>query len=188
MTRNSCCPLPAFRRVIVASFRCCPVAHAFSSNGEALSILWVKERSLKLAFPAPPPPPLRDPDTERDTPQDQLKSSISSLCLLSTDSPLMSPIFAKMSDATTTSYDARQVLAAASRHQRIGLWSADSQAPRRRSVASEIHTLSMRMYFHAELLLLLRAAGFNVSAVHGDHQQQPATADSDFLVYTAKRN
>lgn len=46
----------------------------------------------------------------------------------------------------------------------------------------------MRMYFHAELLLLLRAAGFNVSAVHGDHQQQPATADSDFLVYTAKRN
>lgn len=55
------------------------------------------------------------------------------------------------------------------------------------SVASEIHTLSMRMYFHAELLLLLRAAGFNVTAVHGDHQQQLATADSDFLVYTAER-
>src|SRR6476620_3727758 len=135
MTRNSCCPFPAFRRVIVASFRCCPVAHAFSNNGEALSILWVKERSLKCALPVPAPLP--DPDTERDTPQDQLKSSISSLCLLSTDSPLISPIFAKMSGATTTSYDARQVLAAASRHQkRIGLWSADSQAPRRRSGAA----------------------------------------------------
>ena len=33
MTRNSCCPLPAFRRVIVASFRCCPVAHAPAATG-----------------------------------------------------------------------------------------------------------------------------------------------------------
>ena len=37
------------------------------------------------------------------TPQDQLSTSISSLCLSSSDSPLMSPSFAKMSDATTTS-------------------------------------------------------------------------------------
>jgi SAM-dependent methyltransferase len=55
------------------------------------------------------------------------------------------------------------------------------------NVASEVHTLSMRMYFHAELLLLLRATGFNVTAVHGDHQREPATADSDFVVYTAER-
>jgi SAM-dependent methyltransferase len=55
------------------------------------------------------------------------------------------------------------------------------------SVASEVHTLSMRMYFHAELLLLLEAAGFVVTAVEGDHRREPATADSDFLVYTAKR-
>ena len=55
------------------------------------------------------------------------------------------------------------------------------------NVASEIHTLSMRMYFHAELLLLLEAAGFAVTAVHGDHTREPATADSDFLVYTAER-
>lgn len=54
-------------------------------------------------------------------------------------------------------------------------------------VASEVHALSMRMYFHAELLLLLEAAGFAVSAVDGDYEQQPATADSDFLVYTAAR-
>jgi SAM-dependent methyltransferase len=54
-------------------------------------------------------------------------------------------------------------------------------------VASEVHTLSMRMYFHAELLLLLESAGFAVTAVAGDHQREPATADSDFLVYTAER-
>jgi len=55
------------------------------------------------------------------------------------------------------------------------------------NVASEIHTLSMRMYFHAELLLLLESAGFAVTAVDGDHKREPATADSDFLVYTAER-
>ena len=55
------------------------------------------------------------------------------------------------------------------------------------NVASEVHALSMRMYFHAELLLLLDAAGFAVTAVDGDHQREPATADSDFLVYTAER-
>ncbi len=54
-------------------------------------------------------------------------------------------------------------------------------------VASEVHTLSMRMYFHAELLLMLEAAGFTVAAANGDHRREPATADSDFLVYTARR-
>lgn len=54
-------------------------------------------------------------------------------------------------------------------------------------LATELHTLSMRMYFHAELLLLLEAAGFAVTAVDGDHERKPATADSDFLVYTAER-
>ena len=55
------------------------------------------------------------------------------------------------------------------------------------NVASEIHTLSMRMYFHAELLLLLESAGFAVTDVAGDHRQEPAAADSEFLVYTAER-
>jgi hypothetical protein len=55
------------------------------------------------------------------------------------------------------------------------------------SVASESHTLSMWMYFHVELLLLLEAAGFAVAAVDGDHRREPATADSDFLVYIAER-
>ncbi len=55
------------------------------------------------------------------------------------------------------------------------------------NVASETHTLSMRMYFHAELLHLLDAAGFSVVAVDGDHRREPATADSDMLVYVAER-
>jgi hypothetical protein len=45
----------------------------------------------------------------------------------------------------------------------------------------------MRMYFHSELLLLLEASGFVVTAVDADHQPEPPTADSEFLVYTAKR-
>jgi hypothetical protein len=55
------------------------------------------------------------------------------------------------------------------------------------NVASETHTLSMRMYFHAELLLMLEAAGFDVTAVDGDHRPVPASPDSEFLVYTAER-
>jgi len=55
------------------------------------------------------------------------------------------------------------------------------------NVAREVRTLSMRMYFHAELLLLLEAAGFAVAAVESDHRPEPATADSDFLVYIARR-
>jgi SAM-dependent methyltransferase len=56
------------------------------------------------------------------------------------------------------------------------------------NVATEVHTLSMRMYFHAELLRMLEAAGFAVTAVHGDHRPEPAGADSDFLVYVAERS
>ena len=54
-------------------------------------------------------------------------------------------------------------------------------------LTSEVHTLSMRMYFHAELLLLLEAAGFAVHAVEADHERRPATAGSEFLVYIAER-
>jgi SAM-dependent methyltransferase len=55
------------------------------------------------------------------------------------------------------------------------------------NVASEIHTLTMRRYFHAELLLVLAAAGLSVIAVEGDHRGEPATADNEFLVYVAER-
>jgi SAM-dependent methyltransferase len=54
-------------------------------------------------------------------------------------------------------------------------------------VASELHGLSMRMYFAAELRLMLETAGFAVTAMHGDHRPEPATADSDFVVFVAER-
>ena len=38
MIRNSCWPLPALRTVMVASLMCSPVAHAFNSTGDALSM------------------------------------------------------------------------------------------------------------------------------------------------------
>jgi SAM-dependent methyltransferase len=53
--------------------------------------------------------------------------------------------------------------------------------------ACETHELSMRMYFHHELLLLLENAGFAVVQVYGDHMEQPATGDSEFIVYSARR-
>src|SRR3954471_18598989 len=100
MIRNSCWPFPAFRCVIVASFRCTPVAHACISTGDALSILCVYERSRKEDLPAPAPVPAAAV-AGFETPQDQLRISISSLCLSSSDSPLMSPSLAKMSAAMT---------------------------------------------------------------------------------------
>ena len=83
---------------MVASFKCRPVAHADSSFGVALSIAWTIDKSWKVALPAPPPPPVGDPPL-LVTPHENDITSISSLCLASSDSPLMSPIFAKMSDA-----------------------------------------------------------------------------------------
>src|SRR6478752_3176675 len=102
-TRYSCWPVPALRTVIVAVLMCTPVAHAFISSGEALSTWWVKLNSWKLALPAPPPPPwLAVPDW--DTPHDHDRTSISSLCLTSLDSPLIVPMRAKIdSDITHSS-------------------------------------------------------------------------------------
>src|SRR4051794_6607788 len=62
-------------------------------------MLCVNERSWKVGLPAPPPLPSLVA-RGLTTPQDQLRTSISSLCFESSDSPLMSPIFAKMSGAT----------------------------------------------------------------------------------------
>src|SRR5690349_3857489 len=97
ITRNSTWPLPALRWVIVASLMCSPTAHARSRLGDALSMPCVKTMSWKVALPAPPPAPVID--WELLTPQENDRTSISPLCLSSADSPLMSPILAKMSAA-----------------------------------------------------------------------------------------
>src|SRR5262245_31908319 len=59
------------------------------------------ERSWNVALPAPPPPP-EGMCAVLVTPQEYDSTSTSSLCLSSRDSPLMSPIFAKMSAAMAT--------------------------------------------------------------------------------------
>jgi SAM-dependent methyltransferase len=52
-------------------------------------------------------------------------------------------------------------------------------------VGEETHTLSMRMYFRDELLLLLERSGFSDIDVRGKDGEP--TADDDVLVYTARR-
>jgi SAM-dependent methyltransferase len=54
-------------------------------------------------------------------------------------------------------------------------------------VVHETHRLSMRGYFHHELMLMLAGAGFEVVEVHADHAEQPPTAESRFLVYVCRR-
>lgn len=51
----------------------------------------------------------------------------------------------------------------------------------------EERTISLRMYFRDELLLMLERARFTEIEVKGDYTDEDATADSDFLVYIARR-
>src|SRR5215207_2511581 len=95
--RYSCGGLPPLRWVMIASLRCVPVAQALRSRGDALSVWCTKDRSWKVALPAPPPPPV-PAGTELVTPHENESTSISSLCLASPDSPLMSDSLAKIFD------------------------------------------------------------------------------------------
>lgn len=54
-------------------------------------------------------------------------------------------------------------------------------------VADETHELTLRMYFRDELLLLLERAGFAVVEVWGGYDGEPPSADSETLVYIARR-
>src|SRR5262249_34340796 len=54
-------------------------------------------------------------------------------------------------------------------------------------VAMEEHTLSMRGYFRDEILLLLDRAGFADVEVRADYVDEPPTADSEMLVFIARR-
>jgi SAM-dependent methyltransferase len=53
--------------------------------------------------------------------------------------------------------------------------------------AHEDHPLTLTMYFAPELRLMLERAGFVVEAIHGDHAEEPATPESRFHVFLARR-
>jgi hypothetical protein len=69
----------------------------------------------------------------------------------------------------------------ASYEMRAGMWQNGEL------VREEEHTLRINFYFRNELLLLLDRAGFSDVVVQGDHRDEPATKDSDFLVFVAKK-
>ena len=54
-------------------------------------------------------------------------------------------------------------------------------------VESQTYRLRGNMYLKSEVLLMLRVAGFQSIGVQGDYTDDPATADSDKLVFTAIR-
>jgi SAM-dependent methyltransferase len=54
-------------------------------------------------------------------------------------------------------------------------------------VTEEEHRITLNLYFKNELLMMIERAGFDDIVVHGDHKEQEPTADSDFLVYVAKK-
>jgi SAM-dependent methyltransferase len=68
--------------------------------------------------------------------------------------------------------------------------SMEIRAEKRRDgkvLAEDEHALSMRCYFRDEILLMLERAGFGEIAVRADYKDDEPTADSDFLVFVARR-
>ena len=56
-----------------------------------------------------------------------------------------------------------------------------------RIVHEEEHTLLERLYFHNEVLQMLSIAGFKFIEVLSDHSHEPASSDSEILIYVATR-
>jgi SAM-dependent methyltransferase len=54
-------------------------------------------------------------------------------------------------------------------------------------VLEEDHVLTIGLYFKNEVLLMLERAGFADVIVEGDHNDEPATSDDDFLVFIARK-
>jgi SAM-dependent methyltransferase len=67
------------------------------------------------------------------------------------------------------------------RQVRIEKWQAG------RLVAAEEHTLRGNVYLKNELMLMLKVAGFHEISVCGDYTEEPATADTEELVFRAVR-
>jgi SAM-dependent methyltransferase len=54
-------------------------------------------------------------------------------------------------------------------------------------VREEEHRITLNLYFKDELLMMLEQTGFVDVVVHGDHKEQEATPDHDFLVFVARK-
>ena len=53
--------------------------------------------------------------------------------------------------------------------------------------AEEDRRLTIGLYFKNELLLMLERAGFTDVVVEGDHNDEPATSEDDFIVFIARK-
>jgi hypothetical protein len=54
-------------------------------------------------------------------------------------------------------------------------------------VVAEERAVSIHLYFRDELLLMLAEAGFGDVMVRGNHTEEEATSDHDFLVFVARK-
>jgi hypothetical protein len=54
-------------------------------------------------------------------------------------------------------------------------------------VTEEQHMITINLYFRNELLLMLARAGFADVVVHGDHKEEEATPEHDFMVFVARK-
>src|SRR5687768_13936920 len=97
--KNSTGVSPALRATNDADGMCLPLQHNRKSSVLALLIAIVKLKSLMLTFPAPRPPDWVAELTLWLAPQDHDSTLISSLCVLSIDSPLTPSILRKKSVA-----------------------------------------------------------------------------------------
>jgi SAM-dependent methyltransferase len=64
---------------------------------------------------------------------------------------------------------------------RAGMW-RDGEL-----VREEEHNLQMTLYFKNELLLMLERADFTDVVVHGDYREEPATPETVFVVFVARK-
>jgi SAM-dependent methyltransferase len=51
----------------------------------------------------------------------------------------------------------------------------------------ETHRLDITYYFPAELRMMIERAGFEIEAIHGEHQQRDPQPDDEFVVFVARR-
>jgi SAM-dependent methyltransferase len=69
----------------------------------------------------------------------------------------------------------------ATRQIRARLWRKDEL------LQEEIHTQKVEDYSKNELVLMLERAGFGEIQIYGDHSDEPATADHEYLVFVARK-